>query len=202
MTHAAKLKFVSKLTEDVLKPLRPSFNLIVRVCVLAEVDDLAVYLDQLLAVPQQCPISTTKGGLSRFRAAARKTREMVSLVHKARELNIHSEFANKPAVVFHAIQRIYSSIYFDLFADVHMYLPTKLFRSPAPNLNLLDNKEKVDNMKLPAFAVIVGATIRIITWLSLLSINVCLVFFYLMRFLCIYTVTVFTDYAQTIHQDT
>uniref|UniRef100_A0A671NA71 Phosphorylase b kinase regulatory subunit n=1 Tax=Sinocyclocheilus anshuiensis TaxID=1608454 RepID=A0A671NA71_9TELE len=50
------------------------------VCVCAEVDDLAVYLDQLLAVPQQSLISATKGGLSRFRAAAKKTREMVSLV--------------------------------------------------------------------------------------------------------------------------
>uniref|UniRef100_A0A672L3V6 Phosphorylase b kinase regulatory subunit n=1 Tax=Sinocyclocheilus grahami TaxID=75366 RepID=A0A672L3V6_SINGR len=50
------------------------------VCVCVEVDDLAVYLDQLLAVPQQSLISATKGGLSRFRAAAKKTREMVSLV--------------------------------------------------------------------------------------------------------------------------
>uniref|UniRef100_A0A8C2F5M2 Phosphorylase b kinase regulatory subunit n=1 Tax=Cyprinus carpio TaxID=7962 RepID=A0A8C2F5M2_CYPCA len=62
------------------------------VCVCAEVDDLAVYLDQLLEVPQQSPISAIKGGLNRFRAAAKKTQEMVSLVHKARELNIHSEF--------------------------------------------------------------------------------------------------------------
>ncbi|CAM4669856.1 hypothetical protein PO909_008269 [Leuciscus waleckii] len=87
-----------------------------------EVDDLAVYLDQLLAVPQESPISATKGGLSRFRAAAKKTREMVSLVHKARELNIH---------------------------NVHMYLPTKLFRSPAPNLNLLDNKGKISETQAP-----------------------------------------------------
>uniref|UniRef100_A0A673H002 Phosphorylase b kinase regulatory subunit n=1 Tax=Sinocyclocheilus rhinocerous TaxID=307959 RepID=A0A673H002_9TELE len=89
---------------------------------LDEVDDLAVYLDQLLAVPQQSLISATKGGLSRFRAAAKKTQEMVSLVHKARELNIH---------------------------NVHMYLPTKLFRSPAPNLNLLDNKEKASETQAP-----------------------------------------------------
>uniref|UniRef100_A0A672LNR4 Phosphorylase b kinase regulatory subunit n=1 Tax=Sinocyclocheilus grahami TaxID=75366 RepID=A0A672LNR4_SINGR len=74
-----------------------------------EVDDLAVYLDQLLAVPQQSPISATNEGLNRFRAAAKKTQEMVSLVQKARELNIH---------------------------NVHMYLPTKLFHSSAPNLNL------------------------------------------------------------------
>uniref|UniRef100_A0A8C1FZB0 Phosphorylase b kinase regulatory subunit n=1 Tax=Cyprinus carpio carpio TaxID=630221 RepID=A0A8C1FZB0_CYPCA len=50
------------------------------VCVCAEVDDLAVYLDQLLEVPQQSPISAIKGGLNRFRAAAKKTQEMVSLV--------------------------------------------------------------------------------------------------------------------------
>lgn len=62
-------------------------------CVLTEVDDLAEYLDQLLAIPQQSPISATKGGLSRFRAVANKTREMVSLVHKAKVLNIHSEFS-------------------------------------------------------------------------------------------------------------
>ncbi|KAJ8405833.1 hypothetical protein AAFF_G00312700 [Aldrovandia affinis] len=78
-----------------------------------EVDDLAQYLDQLLSVPREsAKISATKGGLNRFRAAANKTREMVSLVHRARELNIH---------------------------NVHMYLPTKLFRSPQPTLNLVDS---------------------------------------------------------------
>uniref|UniRef100_A0A8C1I455 Phosphorylase b kinase regulatory subunit n=1 Tax=Cyprinus carpio carpio TaxID=630221 RepID=A0A8C1I455_CYPCA len=87
-----------------------------------EVDDLAVYLDQLLEVPQQSPISAIKGGLNRFRAAAKKTQEMVSLVHKARELNIH---------------------------NVQMYLPTKLFHSPAPNLNLLDKKEKASETQAP-----------------------------------------------------
>uniref|UniRef100_A0A8C2F5P3 Phosphorylase b kinase regulatory subunit n=1 Tax=Cyprinus carpio TaxID=7962 RepID=A0A8C2F5P3_CYPCA len=86
------------------------------------VDDLAVYLDQLLEVPQQSPISAIKGGLNRFRAAAKKTQEMVSLVHKARELNIH---------------------------NVHMYLPTKLFHSPPPNLNLLDKKEKASETQAP-----------------------------------------------------
>uniref|UniRef100_A0A672L0N9 Phosphorylase b kinase regulatory subunit n=1 Tax=Sinocyclocheilus grahami TaxID=75366 RepID=A0A672L0N9_SINGR len=115
----AHLTFMDCVTENVLNPLRFLFNC---VCVCVEVDDLAVYLDQLLAVPQQSLISATKGGLSRFRAAAKKTREMVSLVHKARELNIH---------------------------NVHMYLPTKLFRSPAPNLNLLDNKEKASEKQAP-----------------------------------------------------
>lgn len=60
---------------------------------LTEVDDLAVYLDQLLAVPQQSPVGTITGGLMRFKTAAIKTREMVSLVRKARALNIHSELS-------------------------------------------------------------------------------------------------------------
>lgn len=93
------LNYLSRVTEDVLNPFRLSFES-VRVCVCAEVDDLAVYLDQLLAVPQQISISDTKGGLNRFRAAARKTREMVSLVHKARDLNIHSEFKMHSNSVF------------------------------------------------------------------------------------------------------
>lgn len=88
-TYGEIISYISKVTEEVLNPLMLLFNC-VSVC--AEVDDLAVYLDQLLAVPQESPISATKGGLSRFRAAAKKTQEMVSLVHKARELNIHSEF--------------------------------------------------------------------------------------------------------------
>ncbi|TSL04361.1 Phosphorylase b kinase regulatory subunit alpha, skeletal muscle isoform [Bagarius yarrelli] len=74
-----------------------------------EVDDLAEYLDQLLAIPQQSPISAIKGGLNRFRAAATKTREMLSLVHKAKVLSIH---------------------------NVHLYLPTKLFRDQQPVLQL------------------------------------------------------------------
>lgn len=85
---AVKHSITSQEWQDVLNPFRLLFDC-VRVC--AEVDDLAVYLDQLLAVPQHSSISDTKGGLNRFRAAARKTREMVSLVHKARDLNIHSE---------------------------------------------------------------------------------------------------------------
>ncbi|CAM4528128.1 unnamed protein product [Leuciscus chuanchicus] len=79
-----------------------------------DTDDLAQYLDQLLtaAVPQQrLRVEGEAKGLSRFKAAATKTREMVSLVNKAKELQIH---------------------------NVHMYLPNKLFRSPQPALNLKD----------------------------------------------------------------
>ncbi|XP_029526065.1 phosphorylase b kinase regulatory subunit alpha, skeletal muscle isoform-like [Oncorhynchus nerka] len=89
-----------------------------------EVDDLAQYLDQLLSIPKHSEkISSHKGGLNRFRALARKTREMVSLVHKARELDIH---------------------------NVHMYLPTKLFRSRQPNLHLVDVDGRSSNATPPA----------------------------------------------------
>ncbi|RXN20859.1 phosphorylase b kinase regulatory subunit skeletal muscle isoform-like isoform X2 [Labeo rohita] len=77
-----------------------------------DTDDLAQYLDQLLtaSVPQLgLRVEAQAKGLSRFKAAANKTREMVSLVNKAKELQIH---------------------------NVHMYLPNKLFHSPQPALNL------------------------------------------------------------------
>uniref|UniRef100_A0A8B9HSB5 Phosphorylase b kinase regulatory subunit n=1 Tax=Astyanax mexicanus TaxID=7994 RepID=A0A8B9HSB5_ASTMX len=80
-----------------------------------DTDDLAQYLDQLLATSVPRHTMKTEGeatGLGRFKAAASKTREMVSLVNKAKDLNIH---------------------------NVHMYLPTKLFRSPQPSLNLKDS---------------------------------------------------------------
>uniref|UniRef100_A0A673J954 Phosphorylase b kinase regulatory subunit n=1 Tax=Sinocyclocheilus rhinocerous TaxID=307959 RepID=A0A673J954_9TELE len=79
-------------------------------------DDLAQYLDQLLtaAVPQRgLRVEGQAKGLSRFKAAATKTLEMVSLMNKAKELQIH---------------------------NVHMYLPSKLFHSPQPALNLKDFK--------------------------------------------------------------
>ncbi|KAL2079654.1 hypothetical protein ACEWY4_025398 [Coilia grayii] len=79
-----------------------------------ESDDLPEYLDHLLATtapPQELPATEKRTGLSRFKAAASRTREMVSLVRKAKDLQIH---------------------------NVHMYLPNKLFYSPQPPLNLRD----------------------------------------------------------------
>ncbi|XP_022616994.1 phosphorylase b kinase regulatory subunit alpha, skeletal muscle isoform-like isoform X1 [Seriola dumerili] len=74
-----------------------------------EADDLAQYLDHLLA--QSAPKKAKKpmGGLSRFKAIATKTKDMVSLMNKAQDLNIQ---------------------------NVNMYLPNKLFRSTQPSLNL------------------------------------------------------------------
>uniref|UniRef100_A0A3Q3XA80 Phosphorylase b kinase regulatory subunit n=1 Tax=Mola mola TaxID=94237 RepID=A0A3Q3XA80_MOLML len=75
-----------------------------------ETDDLAQYLDHLLAhaAPKKTKIQMA-GGLGRFRAAASKTKVMVSLKNKAQELDIH---------------------------NINMYLSNKLFRSSQPSLNL------------------------------------------------------------------
>ncbi|XP_063043532.1 phosphorylase b kinase regulatory subunit alpha, skeletal muscle isoform isoform X2 [Engraulis encrasicolus] len=81
----------------------------------SETDDLAQYLDHLLAtsVPRRAnPAAPKLKGLSRFKAAASKTRDMVVLMRQAKELQIH---------------------------DFHMYLPSKLFRSPQPSLHLRDS---------------------------------------------------------------
>ncbi|XP_071235440.1 phosphorylase b kinase regulatory subunit alpha, skeletal muscle isoform isoform X2 [Salvelinus alpinus] len=77
-----------------------------------EADDLAQYLDQLLITANPSRASKVRGdsgGLDRFKAAATKAKDMVSLMHKAKELHLH---------------------------NAHLYLPTKLFRSPQPSLHL------------------------------------------------------------------
>ncbi|XP_029932051.1 phosphorylase b kinase regulatory subunit alpha, skeletal muscle isoform isoform X5 [Myripristis murdjan] len=74
-----------------------------------EADDLAQYLDHLLAHSAPKRIQPQTRGLGKFRAVAAKTREMVSFKNKAQDLNVH---------------------------NVNMYLPNKLFRSPQPSLNL------------------------------------------------------------------
>uniref|UniRef100_A0A8C4NU61 Phosphorylase b kinase regulatory subunit n=1 Tax=Dicentrarchus labrax TaxID=13489 RepID=A0A8C4NU61_DICLA len=76
---------------------------------LDEADDLAQYLDHLLAHSAPKKPKRQVGGLGRFKAAATKTKEMVSLMNKAQDLDIH---------------------------NVNMYLPNKLFRSTQPSLNL------------------------------------------------------------------
>ncbi|KAM9425111.1 phosphorylase b kinase regulatory subunit alpha, skeletal muscle isoform 6-T6 [Pholidichthys leucotaenia] len=72
-------------------------------------DDLAQYLDHLLAHSSPKKPKRQVGGLSRFQAAAAKTKEMVTLMNKAQELNVH---------------------------NVNMYLPSKLFRTRKESLNL------------------------------------------------------------------
>ncbi|XP_044039663.1 phosphorylase b kinase regulatory subunit alpha, skeletal muscle isoform isoform X3 [Siniperca chuatsi] len=74
-----------------------------------EADDLAQYLDHLLAHAAPKKPKRQVGGLGRFKAVATKTKDMVSLMNKAQDLDVH---------------------------NVNMYLPNKLFRSPQPSLNL------------------------------------------------------------------
>uniref|UniRef100_A0A3P8T6Z9 Phosphorylase b kinase regulatory subunit n=1 Tax=Amphiprion percula TaxID=161767 RepID=A0A3P8T6Z9_AMPPE len=74
-----------------------------------EADDLAQYLDHLLAHAAPKKPKVQKGGLGKFKAVATKAREMVSLKNKAQGLNVQ---------------------------NVNMYLSNKLFRSPQPSLNL------------------------------------------------------------------
>ncbi|XP_042367852.1 phosphorylase b kinase regulatory subunit alpha, skeletal muscle isoform isoform X5 [Plectropomus leopardus] len=76
---------------------------------LDEADDLAQYLDHLLAHAGPKKPKRQIGGLGRFKAAATKTKEMVSLMNKAQGLDVH---------------------------NVNMYLPNKLFRPPQSSLNL------------------------------------------------------------------
>ncbi|XP_069374593.1 phosphorylase b kinase regulatory subunit alpha, skeletal muscle isoform isoform X6 [Paralichthys olivaceus] len=76
---------------------------------LDEADDLAQYLDHLLAHAAPKKPKQKVGGMGKFKAAVNKTKEMVSLTKKAKELNVQ---------------------------NVNMYLPNKLFRSRHPSLNL------------------------------------------------------------------
>lgn len=105
----------------------------------SEADDLAQYLDHLLAHSAPKKAKPQVGGLGRFKAVATKTKEMVSLMNKAQDLNIHSEwssFFNKYNR-FDLENELWLSIRFIFYCpDVNMYLPSKLFRSRQPSLNL------------------------------------------------------------------
>ncbi|XP_030194329.1 phosphorylase b kinase regulatory subunit alpha, skeletal muscle isoform isoform X4 [Gadus morhua] len=81
-----------------------------------ESDELSQYLDQLLAHAAPQKRSPSAKGLGRFKAAATKTKDMVSLMSKAQGLNIH---------------------------NANMYVPNKLFHSAQPSLhlNLSENQE-------------------------------------------------------------
>ncbi|XP_034712946.1 phosphorylase b kinase regulatory subunit alpha, skeletal muscle isoform isoform X16 [Etheostoma cragini] len=74
-----------------------------------EADDLAQYLDHLLAHATPKKPKRHVGALGKFKALATKTKDMVSLMNKAQDLDIQ---------------------------NVNMYLPNKLFHSPQPSLNL------------------------------------------------------------------
>lgn len=82
---------------------------------LDEADDLAQYLDHLLAQSAPKKPKRKLGALGKFKALANKTKEMVSLMKTAHDLDIQ---------------------------NVQMYLPNKLFRSSQPSLHLPENSEQ------------------------------------------------------------
>nr|XP_020475196.1 phosphorylase b kinase regulatory subunit alpha, skeletal muscle isoform-like isoform X3 [Monopterus albus] len=92
-----------------------------------EADDLAQYLDHLLAHAAPKKPKRQVMALGRFKAVATKTKEMVSLMNKAQDLNIQ---------------------------NINMYLPNKLFRSSQPSLNLhLPDSSAPQQTQTPEMAV-------------------------------------------------
>lgn len=92
-------------------------------------DEVARYLDHLLAHtaphPKVAPTSQ-KGGLHRFRAAVQTTCDLMSLVAKAKELQVQ---------------------------NVHMYVPAKIFQAPRPSFNLLDSPQPPQEDQVPSVRV-------------------------------------------------
>ncbi|XP_042256718.1 phosphorylase b kinase regulatory subunit alpha, skeletal muscle isoform isoform X4 [Thunnus maccoyii] len=82
---------------------------------LDEADDLAQYLDHLLAQSAPKKPKRKLGALGKFKALANKTKEMVSLMKTAQDLDIQ---------------------------NVQMYLPNKLFRSAQQSLHLPEISEQ------------------------------------------------------------
>ncbi|XP_042256717.1 phosphorylase b kinase regulatory subunit alpha, skeletal muscle isoform isoform X3 [Thunnus maccoyii] len=80
-----------------------------------EADDLAQYLDHLLAQSAPKKPKRKLGALGKFKALANKTKEMVSLMKTAQDLDIQ---------------------------NVQMYLPNKLFRSAQQSLHLPEISEQ------------------------------------------------------------
>ncbi|XP_076018570.1 phosphorylase b kinase regulatory subunit alpha, skeletal muscle isoform isoform X2 [Genypterus blacodes] len=89
-----------------------------------EADDLTQYLDHLMAHAAPKKPKRKEVGLSGFKAAAAKTKDMVSFMNKAQGLKVQ---------------------------NVNMYLPSKLFRSPQPslNLNLPDSAAQQSSQQAP-----------------------------------------------------
>ncbi|XP_048370464.1 phosphorylase b kinase regulatory subunit alpha, skeletal muscle isoform isoform X3 [Sphaerodactylus townsendi] len=83
-------------------------------------DEVAQYLDHLLehTIPKASPsASSQKKGLHRFRAAVHTTRDLVSLMTKAKELHVQ---------------------------NLNMYIPSKLFLGSQPSVNLVGSAQKQD----------------------------------------------------------
>lgn len=96
----------------------------------SDTDDLAQYLDQLLAtaVPQKGVTEHGRAtGLGLFKAAANKTREMVSLVSKAKELQIHSKYSCSHPSLTNVSFTAYFFIFFLLFTISVIFLHSRIF---------------------------------------------------------------------------
>ncbi|KFV85828.1 Phosphorylase b kinase regulatory subunit alpha, skeletal muscle isoform, partial [Struthio camelus australis] len=113
--------------EEWLHGLQPLF------CPPDTFDEVAQYLDHLLqrtAPRSSLPPTAQQGGLNRFRAAVHTTRDLMSLVSKAKDLHVQ---------------------------NVGMYIPSKIFQASQQSVNLLssppqhdlDGKVSMSQMNLP-----------------------------------------------------
>uniref|UniRef100_A0A8C5BBV4 Phosphorylase b kinase regulatory subunit n=1 Tax=Gadus morhua TaxID=8049 RepID=A0A8C5BBV4_GADMO len=87
-----------------------------------ESDELSQYLDQLLAHAAPQKRSPSAKGLGRFKAAATKTKDMVSLMSKAQGLNIHSTHVNIYIINIHSTHvNIYISSTYTVRMLIYIY---------------------------------------------------------------------------------
>uniref|UniRef100_A0A8C5D0B9 Phosphorylase b kinase regulatory subunit n=1 Tax=Gadus morhua TaxID=8049 RepID=A0A8C5D0B9_GADMO len=85
-------------------------------------DELSQYLDQLLAHAAPQKRSPSAKGLGRFKAAATKTKDMVSLMSKAQGLNIHSTHVNIYIINIHSTHvNIYISSTYTVRMLIYIY---------------------------------------------------------------------------------
>ncbi|XP_062998053.1 phosphorylase b kinase regulatory subunit alpha, skeletal muscle isoform [Elgaria multicarinata webbii] len=88
-------------------------------------DEVAQYLEHLLqstAPKSNLPPVAPKGGLDRFRAAVHSTKDLMSLVSKAKELHVE---------------------------NINMYIPSKLFQDSQPSVNLLGSAQMPETKPTP-----------------------------------------------------
>uniref|UniRef100_A0A3P9IGB4 Phosphorylase b kinase regulatory subunit n=1 Tax=Oryzias latipes TaxID=8090 RepID=A0A3P9IGB4_ORYLA len=125
-------------------------------------DDLAQYLDHLLAHSASKKQKSSAEGVGRFKAVATRTREMVSLMNKAQDLNIHNIGISLPrdasgAIDYSALVQLLkdsgniqdqADILYVLFKDKGMDWDTHLHGRGSTVRSLLSNLyEKAGDLK-------------------------------------------------------
>uniref|UniRef100_H2M1Z3 Phosphorylase b kinase regulatory subunit n=1 Tax=Oryzias latipes TaxID=8090 RepID=H2M1Z3_ORYLA len=125
-------------------------------------DDLAQYLDHLLAHSASKKQKSSAEGVGRFKAVATRTREMVSLMNKAQDLNIHNIGISLPrdasgAIDYSALVQLLkdsgniqdqADILYILFKDKGMDWDTHLHGRGSTVRSLLSNLyEKAGDLK-------------------------------------------------------